>query len=726
MFPRLRGRWRWLALGGVLCVVAAGAAAAILLTIAAGRRLEPGRRVHRHAGHEPHEHPAQAEAPATSDGRRLRVAGLRLHEGSARATCRSRRRCARRSCTQWRVTGRELIEFPPVLCRRSLYLLKNNGALYKISRLTGRVRWKAKLGYLAASSPACAGGSVYAVVLARGKGIKGGRVIALDAKNGRVRWSRKLPSRAESSPLVASGRVYFGTEDGTVYALRASDGAVRWRYKAGGAVKGGLALDQGQLFFGDYGGKVHAIRQRDGSPIWETSSAGTRVRPQGRAASTRRRRSPTGASTSARSTASSTRSRRANGKLAWRHKTGSYVYSSPAVASVPGAGPTVYIGSYDGTLYALRRALGQACAGRATRAARSPAARRRRRPRLLLEPRAALVGGPRRRHRQARVGDRPRRLQPGHLRRPADLLPGLLEPVHALLAAPRRAATSAPATASPAQAGAGAARAKRKAGPRQRPAACAATSARSRAAWRRGAPRCAATQRLRRQHRAICFKSHGRTVCRVPRPLVCVTHHNGPTVCRPRKRLGRRRRLSRRRRLRLSPAAGSVPPAAASSTGAGVCVGAGAVVVGACPSGAVVVVSGWVVVSCGCVPVLVVWSVLVVFFSSVFVFVVEVERRATAAEDRRVVRAADHRAPGDELGQRHHRDGDDAGEQAGGDGELPAPAGGALAAGRRASRSAPDRGPRPAAAARRPRAAARPRPASRAPAAGRRRGWRSS
>jgi hypothetical protein len=23
-------------------------------------------------------------------------------------------------------------------------------------------------------------------------------------------------------------------------------------------------------------------------------------------------------------------------------------------------------------------------------------------------------------------------------------------------------------------------------------------------------------------------------VCRVPRPLVCVAHRNGPTVCRPR------------------------------------------------------------------------------------------------------------------------------------------------------------------------------------------------
>ena len=43
----------------------------------------------------------------------------------------------------------------------------------------------------------------------------------------------------------------------------------------------------------------------------------------------------------------------ASGKLAWRRKTGSYVYASAAVAQVPGTKPTVYFGSYDGTFYAL-------------------------------------------------------------------------------------------------------------------------------------------------------------------------------------------------------------------------------------------------------------------------------------------------------------------------------------------------------------------------------------
>ena len=41
-----------------------------------------------------------------------------------------------------------------------------------------------------------------------------------------------------------------------------------------------------------------------------------------------------------------------SGAQSWSASTGAYVYSSPAVADVPGVGPTVYIGSYDGNLYA--------------------------------------------------------------------------------------------------------------------------------------------------------------------------------------------------------------------------------------------------------------------------------------------------------------------------------------------------------------------------------------
>lgn len=252
---------------------------------------------------------------------------------------------------RWAMRGSVLLEFPPVMCDRSLYLLKNDGALYAISRLTGRVRWKAKIGSLAASSPACAHGTVYAVALQRYRGSKGGRVVAVAANDGHTRWSRKLPSRAESSPLVDKGSVFFGTEDGTVYRLRARDGYVRWRYKASGAVKAGLALYRGKLYFGDYGGHVQAVDELTGRRVWDSGTSGGPLGlTSGSFYST-----PAVAfgRVYAGNTDGSVYSFSARtGKLAWRKHTGGYVYSSPAV-STDGSPPTIFIGSYDGHLYAL-------------------------------------------------------------------------------------------------------------------------------------------------------------------------------------------------------------------------------------------------------------------------------------------------------------------------------------------------------------------------------------
>ncbi len=254
---------------------------------------------------------------------------------------------------RWALNGSTLLEFPPVMGARSLYLLKNNGALYGISRRTGKPLWKRRLGALAAASPAYAHDSVFVVLLSRGNAKNAGRIVAVSARDGRTRWSRKLPSRAESSPLYDRGRVIFGTEDGTVYKLRANDGSIVWTYRASGAVKGGVAEDGGgNLYFGDYSGHVTSIRVADGSKRWEAgTSGGTLGLSAGGFYST-----PAVAYN--RVYLGNTDGKvysfgAATGRLAWRHGTGSYVYSSPAVGQVPGGQPTVWIGSYDSNLYAL-------------------------------------------------------------------------------------------------------------------------------------------------------------------------------------------------------------------------------------------------------------------------------------------------------------------------------------------------------------------------------------
>jgi outer membrane protein assembly factor BamB len=537
MFSSLRGlgRLRWIVLGGVLLVVAAGAAAAVFLTSEPGDVSNPDVEF-TDEQEPPTVPPTQAKngPHPFDDGFTWPVYGY----------TKQRTRWLPLNVDlrppfvqEWAVTGSVLTEFTPVLCGRSVFLLKNNGALYAVSRVSGRVRWKRKLGDLAAASPACGHGTVYAVLLARGKGVKGGRAVAVDATTGRTRWSRKIPSRVESSPLLDSGRLYFGSEDGTVYALRASDGAVRWRYKASGAVKGALALKDGKLFFGDYGGKVQAIRQADGHRLWRSNAAG----------------SPLGLRTGRFYSTPAVAYGRvyigsldgfvysfaaSNGRLAWRHKTGGFVYSSPAVASVGATGPTVYIGSYDGKLYALnarsgrvrwtRKSGGKISGGpvvvgdlvfysnltrrstaavgartgqlvwRTDRGAFNPAISDGRRIYLVGYSSMFMLADRDQARRDARV----------RLRDPVE----------------RRRARN---------------RARARAENRRARVVGRRVARRKRALARRVAARkraVARNRRLRREHREVCFRSNGRTVCRVPRKLVCFTREaDDRTICRPRK-----------------------------------------------------------------------------------------------------------------------------------------------------------------------------------------------
>jgi outer membrane protein assembly factor BamB len=252
----------------------------------------------------------------------------------------------------WSLTGRVLLEFGPVLGGKSLYLLKNNAALYAIAKDTGRVRWKRKLGFLAAASPAYGDDKVYVTLLQRGPHTRAGRAIALRASDGKILWNRLLPSRSESSPLLDGDNLYFGSENGTVYSLRTADGSVRWKFKAQGAVKSALALSAGKLYFGDYSGRVYALWEDSGKPAWVKTTNGARFGlSSGQFYSTpavafgRIYLGNTDGNVYSYATD--------NGALAWRRHTDGYVYASPALAQVPGGAPTVYIGSYSGTFYAL-------------------------------------------------------------------------------------------------------------------------------------------------------------------------------------------------------------------------------------------------------------------------------------------------------------------------------------------------------------------------------------
>ncbi len=250
----------------------------------------------------------------------------------------------------WKRGGKVLLEFPPVLYGKLMFVLKDDGGLVAMSRRTGGTLWARRFGSLAASSPAVNKDTVFITILRRYPGAPGGRIVAVAQGTGRTRWSRKL-SPSESSPLLIRGMVIFGTQNGTVYALNQSNGRVRWRFRASGAVKGGLAADGfGHVFFGDYSGHMYALYQRNGHQLWRVGTSGSGFGfSSGRFYSTP-------ATAFGRVYIGNTDGfvysfAASSGRLAWRIHTGGYVYGSPAIGQV--GRPTVYIGSYDKRLYAL-------------------------------------------------------------------------------------------------------------------------------------------------------------------------------------------------------------------------------------------------------------------------------------------------------------------------------------------------------------------------------------
>ena len=247
-----------------------------------------------------------------------------------------------------------LLEFPPIIVGNRLFTVGNAGVVVALNRTTGKRVWRHDVGYLAASSPAYGDKRIYVTILERTKGVRAGRIVALNAKTGRVAWSQAAaqPQRVLAAVrrrphlLRRRGRDRLrDAREGRQHAVDAS--APR------GAVKGGPGADRRQALLRD----LRRPRLRDRA-AHAASRSGTRAPAAPTSASARATSTPRPAVAYGRVYIGNTDGNMysfsaGTGKLAWRRGTGSYVYASPAVAQVRDSKPTVYFGSYDGTFYAL-------------------------------------------------------------------------------------------------------------------------------------------------------------------------------------------------------------------------------------------------------------------------------------------------------------------------------------------------------------------------------------
>jgi len=110
----------------------------------------------------------------------------------------------------------------PVLFGEDIYAASANGRVYKISSVTGKQVWQAKLSKEAISAGVGVGGGLVLV------GTDQGLVYAFNQANGDIAWKAQLASEILASPVIDNGVVVARTGDGKVFGLSSYDGIVKW------------------------------------------------------------------------------------------------------------------------------------------------------------------------------------------------------------------------------------------------------------------------------------------------------------------------------------------------------------------------------------------------------------------------------------------------------------------------------------------------------------------
>lgn len=139
----------------------------------------------------------------------------------------------------------------PVIAGDTLYIGSGDHNVYALDAVRGTLRWRFTTGDVVHASPAVSGGTVYIGSWDR-------YFYALDAATGAVRW-RFITGDDQlihnqigitSSAAIANGIVYFGCRDSNLYALSARDGSLRWKHDEHGSwVVASPAVYEGSVFF---------------------------------------------------------------------------------------------------------------------------------------------------------------------------------------------------------------------------------------------------------------------------------------------------------------------------------------------------------------------------------------------------------------------------------------------------------------------------------------------
>ena len=173
----------------------------------------------------------------------------------------------------------------PAVAEGVIYFGSADGFFYAVDEQSGKEKWKLEAGQPISSSPAVVEGMVYFTCYDR-------MLYAVAAQTGKVKWRFAAEQERSfqasgihgstprdqmiadpfdfftSSPAVFHGRVYFGSGDGNIYAVDVETGALVWRSPTGDVVHATPAIANNTVYIGSWDSNFYAIDATSGQEKW--------------------------------------------------------------------------------------------------------------------------------------------------------------------------------------------------------------------------------------------------------------------------------------------------------------------------------------------------------------------------------------------------------------------------------------------------------------------------
>ncbi len=131
-----------------------------------------------------------------------------------------------------------------------MFAANEDGFLYAVDTLSGRVIWKHRLDDLVRQRPVLVEGTI--ALTARQE------LRCLNARNGSDVWRFSAAESISAGPVHAEGRYYVGDTAGSVYSVRAEDGRLDWRCGGESPIRS-VSVTPTRVFVSDASGGIRAF-----------------------------------------------------------------------------------------------------------------------------------------------------------------------------------------------------------------------------------------------------------------------------------------------------------------------------------------------------------------------------------------------------------------------------------------------------------------------------------